>query len=127
MIDPRKQRFLPYLRQLANMIALKDWRIEIREEPPEHREADASIRLIYGRKFAIIAMSESFLNLSPEDQRKSLIHELIHCHVEQMWEFALERMPSDMESSFKRIAEYAVDGLADGFASHLPLLPAIDG
>ena len=40
----RRQRWFPYVRQLADILHLKDWRIEVFEEQPNGQDAVASCR-----------------------------------------------------------------------------------
>lgn len=121
MIDPRKQRFYRYLRGLADALALKDWTLDIVSPDPTNTEADASISLVYGRKLATVKLSEDFLDVGPAGQRHTLVHELIHCHFDAAWGIAVDALSADAASAFRRMAEHAIDGLADGIAPLLPL------
>ena len=38
----RRQRWAPYVRRLADLLRLRDWRIEIYEDPPSGADAIAS-------------------------------------------------------------------------------------
>lgn len=120
MIDPRRQRFAPYLRRLADLLALKDWRAEIIGRPAADH-AIATVDLIYGRKLMQLRLSEDFLAASPEDQRHTVAHELIHCHLEAAWEIAADSLPEEARPGFVRMMEYGIDGLADAIAPLLPL------
>jgi hypothetical protein len=120
--DPRKQAFAPYLRTLADLMGLKDWQFTI-ADGPAGETALASVKPWYGRKGATIWLSESFLNNAPEEQRYVVTHELIHCHTEAGWEIADDAMPDEAKAAFKRMMEYAVDGIATALAAHLPLPP----
>jgi len=121
MTDPRKQRFAPYLRRLADLLALKDWRVEIDDDGPDAPAAVASICWTYGRKLATVYLSAAFLDHDPEEQRHTLAHELIHCQLGPAWDIAVEGLDSGQASAFCRMAEYAIDGLADAIAPLLPL------
>lgn len=119
MTDPRKQAFAPYARCLADLLALKDWLVKVNEEPPSDG-ADATMWLAVKRKRAEVCLSEAFLDMTPEEQRQRIVHELIHCHLEPAWEIAAESLPAEALPGFARMMEYAIDGLADGIAPHLP-------
>lgn len=120
MTDPRRQRFAPYLRRLADLLGLKDWHVRIADEAADAC-ADASIEWTYGRKRARVWLGEHFLDDTPEGQRHTLAHELIHCHFGPAWDIAVEGLADAAASPFRRLAEYAVDGLADAIAPLLPL------
>lgn len=121
MTDPRRQSFTPYLRRLADTLALKDWTVILKDEAPSDPDALASIVTTYGRKRATIRLGDAFLDETPESQRATLVHELIHCHLDSAWEIAYQALPSDVKPVFRRMGEIAVDGLADGVASLFPL------
>jgi hypothetical protein len=118
----RRQRWEPYLRYLADALHLRDWRVDVYEDPPEDPTATASCCPISGRKVAIVRVAESFLTDGPAEQRHTLVHELIHCHFGPPWRM-LEAHGSLPPAALLAM-EYGVDGLADAIAPLLPLPPA---
>jgi hypothetical protein len=122
MKDPRKQRFAGYLRALADLLALRDWHVEIVDAYPNDG-AQASIETLYGRRRAMISLSEEFLADDPAGQRQALAHELIHCHVDTLYRVGHDAVPKDVECALHRLMEHCVDGLADAIAPLLPLPP----
>ena len=118
----RRQRWAPYVRQLADTLRLRDWRIEVYEDAPADSTATASCCPVQGRKFAVIRLGESFLTDPPDDQRHTLTHELLHCHLGPMTRMieAHDGLPPAANLAM----EYCVDGLADAIAPLLPLPPA---
>lgn len=120
MADHRKRAFAPYFRRLADLMALRDWTILVSDDPPS-TDGLASVAPTFGRKLATIRLSEPFLAGTPEEQRHVCVHELIHCHLDPAWEIATDAMPGAVEPAFRRMAEYATDGLAEALARHLPL------
>lgn len=118
--------FEPYLRALADLLALKDWRFVIKDENPADRDAAASTCIWYGRKRATIRFSEEFLRESEENQRHTSAHELIHCHLDTLERLATREVESgDLIRPIRLALELAVDGLADAIAPFLPLPGAI--
>ncbi len=117
----RRQRWAPYVRQLADLMRLKDWRIEVYEES-SYGDSTASCEPIQGRKFAVIRVSESFLTDPSIDQRHTITHELLHCHLGPF--VRLLEANEAMSPAVKLSMEYAVDGLADAIAPLLPAPPA---
>jgi len=100
-------------------MALRDWSIRIGEGPPTDPDADAAIHLVPGRKVARIWLSEETLSAaSVEEQRHTLVHELIHCHFN-----LVDALVAGEE--VRRIVlmclEYGIDGLADAIAPRMPL------
>ena len=45
-----RQKWLPYVRQLADILSLRDWRIEIREDGPFDQDCIATIVLFCFRR-----------------------------------------------------------------------------
>lgn len=121
MTDPRRQRFAEYIRLLADMMGLRDWRIVVSDDGPTSSSASASNWLQYGARFCRISLSDYFLNLAPEEQREDLVHELIHCHLEPMDGLAKEWLEEREYSGFLRLEEYSIDGIATAWAKSLPL------
>lgn len=116
----QRAEFEPYLRLLADRLHLKDWSFVLRDEAPDSADAIAAINCAEGRKYAWCYLSESFLRSSPEDQRHTLIHELLHCHMAGA-DHVAARMITEHFQLYRLHCEYAVDGLADALAPLLPL------
>ncbi|MCL5292552.1 MAG: hypothetical protein M1548_08515 [Actinobacteria bacterium] len=123
-------RFCSYVRQIADLLHLKDWRIRIEVDEAEDFDGFmAVVHPIEGRKRARLILCKEWLELSPEDQRHSIVHELVHCHLAGAGDIVRLDLLKNMSQSsydifyggFKRQIEYAVDGLADAVAPLLPL------
>lgn len=79
-----------YLRTLANTMGLTDWSFTLKDM--EHEDALATITVSFGRQEACIELSPAFYAADPEEQRTTLIHELLHAHhapVDELMENAL--------------------------------------
>ncbi len=127
MAFPRWDRldFQPYFRAIADLLALKDWTIIVKDESPDDGDANATVNITYGRKRAIIRLSENFLKDDESDQRHTAVHELIHCHLDTHGRLA-ENAVADTKP-YRLLLEIAVDGLTDAVAPFLPLPSAILG
>jgi hypothetical protein len=119
----RRQKWAPYVREIADRLALKDWVIDVDDDGPKDQSAHASIWIAHGRKRATIYLSDEFLADSRPEQRQSIAHELIHVHNGPYWD-AVSRATDD-DKNIRMLMEYSVDGLADGVAPLLPLPPKI--
>jgi hypothetical protein len=100
---------------------LRDWTIVLKDEVPSDPEAAATVCITYGRKLATIRVSDDFLISPPETQRHYLVHELVHCHVDAAWMIAVDSLHKNVEPGFRRMAEHAVDSLAEVIAPSVPL------
>lgn len=120
MTDSRRQRFLPYVIYLADLMALKDWVFVIDDTAPD---SDAAARTYFpdGRKFARIHLSDALLDDPPERQRWTIVHELVHCHYAAMWFLVDELLRGAAKLAARNAFEYGVDGTARAWAELLPL------
>jgi len=75
----RRQQWLPYVRLIADKIALKDWTVQISESQPADRGAMASVNPCEGRKWGTIFLADGHFGESREEQRHTIVHELLHC------------------------------------------------
>jgi hypothetical protein len=118
-----------YIRAIADEIALRDWTIDLQREPCDD-DCNAQACLVYGRKLVRLRVSRDFRSYDLERVRHSVVHELVHCHtsatdnmVEHDLTDHLGQQAADIfHAGYRRHAEYAVDGLADALAPHVPLI-----
>lgn len=118
-----------YVRWVDDSLELRDWTLTVVYDPEvEDSDALASIKCIYGRKHANIRLCPEFFSLSGEQQRQTVAHELIHCHLSGLeWQYnnlGGHVAPSVFEivwGGMKDQVEFATDAMADALAKHLPL------
>ena len=126
VIDPRRQRWMPYVRKIADIYGLKDWILEVDNDGPTDRLASASIYCTPGRKYGYIRLSQYFLDENSNDQRLAIVHELTHCHTHMAHSFGTDHLISDeTKATFTTLLEYGIDGIAVAIASFFPL-PSIE-
>jgi len=134
----KKQRkaLRAYVRWMADTLELRDWTITVvYSDAADTVESDrmASVTCTYGRKHATIKLCARFFALSVEDQRQTICHELIHCHLSGL-EWQYNNLGNNLASSvfdivwggLKDQIEFATDAMADALAKHLPL-PDVKG
>lgn len=90
----------------------------------------ASMQCTYGRKAVTIRFGVGFESRDREEQRSTLVHELLHVHfwqvnqtihdVQQRYSKSWLRM---VDAAVTRETEYAVDAIADIVAPFMPLPP----
>jgi hypothetical protein len=118
-----RRRLAPYLRALADRMGLRDWTVCLLDAPPDDPNHGAENDCRYGRKRVNVCVNEAFLGQPPEAQRETIVHELVHAHMAPMHLY-LHRVLDDHEFEAYRLAmEYAVDGIAEALALHMPLPP----
>jgi hypothetical protein len=117
------------MRWIADEIELRDWTITLADEPCDS-DYTAKINCIEGRKHAVIAFNPEFREMDPDDQRQTIIHELVHAHHAICWRMVQSDLiqPLGQETynifadSYRRGMEYCVDAVADALAKHMPLI-----
>jgi hypothetical protein len=119
-----------YIRQLADLLGLRDWEIELLSEPADGKRT-AEVQPTIGRKCATINVCRNWWSLSLEEMRQTIAHELIHLHFAN----CLHVVQIDLANvrligypafevliqTYIRQEEYGVDGLATAIAPLLPL------
>lgn len=135
MTDAQHAAYQTYLRQLADLLGLKDWEIVLKREPDANEDAAASITCTYGQKHAFVWVGPAFFSEFDVDyRRRTLIHELIHCHLNPIQEVVgnlAGRIGGDaydvVRGCHHDAIEYATDGIARAIAPLLPLPPEAEG
>lgn len=121
-----------YLLDTAKLLRLPEWTIVVNDDEPTN-DVTASTRSRVGTKFAGMWFSDRFLD--PDDpslndwmRTQVLIHELLHLHFEEAWEFIDELLENEFvrqseniaSNVFKNKMEVGVDQLAWALAEFLP-------
>ncbi len=119
-----------YLRVLADGFGLRDWSFCMMPTPAPS-DAGAAIRILYGRRFGDIQVGAEFNTFPPEVQRHYLLHELAHCHLDQVevpvrqgqavWRILGDSAGDVLRCQVHLAIEQAVDAIAEAIADHYPL------
>jgi hypothetical protein len=109
-----------YVRELADLLRLKDWSFILKEENPTDPEAWASIVCVQGRKLGVLRLSEDVIRQDPEELRRSVVHELLHCHLAAA-DYVADLLPQGERAAYRNQREYGTDALSDAIAPLLPL------
>ena len=123
-----------YVRELADVMGLRDWTITVAGDAPDgdphdaESEIGADCTVTYGRKSAIIRLADGWESWEATDVRYVVVHELVHCHtIPMQWavnNIAAHVTPAMFDmltSAHTDFHELAVDGIATAWAAMLPL------
>lgn len=131
MTAARQARWQAYLRSLADLLGLRDWRVELEDEPCDSQTAAACVRCIYGQKHAYVRLGRGFDDESPGLQRHYLVHECLHLHLRLLDDVMVNvgnRLAPDtysaLRDTFDDAEEVAIDGIGWAVSQFLPLPPA---
>ena len=119
--DIRRLRFLSYFRRLADMYGLKDWTIEMGNEEPTDKGAEASAFFPAGQKLVWMRLSQYFIDASPQQQRLAVVHELTHCHLYMRYGFAHSHIQENLRDTHTTLEEYSIDAISRAIVHHFPL------
>lgn len=118
-----------YVQQLAGLLNLGQWRITISPQAPDD-DALASCRVTSGQQLAAIRISPALIKADPEEQRDTILHELLHVHLWPLGEAVEHAFPAlgtaaagVLEAAHDLAAERATDAIAVAIAPFFPLPP----
>jgi len=121
VIDPRRQAWLPYIRQIADLYGLKDWLFDVDNDSPTDKNANASVFIPLGRRYCWIRLAQEFLDETPEEQRLCIVHELTHCHINMLYGMSKDFMGEDKRGILTTLMELGVDSISVAIAKFFPL------
>lgn len=117
-----------YIRQLADMMGLKDWSFELVYYPPLDGKNEAAIECRHGQKHVKLMFDQDLPAWDPEKIRSVVVHELVHPHFHAAWASIEEDLAKVLGAAhqpffaaFDRNMEYGIDAVAQSWAEWLPL------
>jgi hypothetical protein len=128
IFDGDRDRIEPYLRELADLMGLKDWGIRLMDGTPESDDAFAEVQSYPMLRRADIRVINEWADAEPEVFRHYMAHELIHAHFEPLEQplrylsNTIGRVVFDVTyATYCDAEETAVDSIAVAWAKTLPL------
>jgi hypothetical protein len=124
------EEFMEWVRTCANTLGLSDWEIEVRRESlPDDTLGRCFVPR--ARQSARILIGDTFAEASREEQRATIVHELLHCHFAPLVEIVEESLPMllgkpayhSFETAHDLALERCLEAQAVAFANLLPLPP----
>jgi hypothetical protein len=118
-----------YVRVLANRLSLKDW-VLICNRVPCDPGSYAEVMTTYGKQEAVISFRRDFRKLPAEQVRESVVHELLHCHLQSVDHYLTKVLPDMVPRRASRAVrweihqrnEEAVNDIARSIAAAFPLI-----
>lgn len=115
----QRAAFGRYIVDLKLQMWLGVWRIDIEWADDPGEDAIASIRPVYGQKRATLRICRDFFSMEPWEQRRSLVHELLHCYAADVQELG-EQLRTNLGDpaheawlpGWRLAVEHMVDGLS---------------
>lgn len=118
------EKFGQYALEIAAKMALRDWEVML-SAACAPSDALASVKCTDGRKRITICLARDFFELSREEQRLAIVHELVHAHFAAMHNPLCDTLPKNALKFYVSAMEYGVDAVASLVASSMPLPPKL--
>jgi hypothetical protein len=117
-----------WLRDAADRLGLRDWVVEVSDDPCEEGSY-ATVTCTSGARHATVKLAADFHDEPLPLQRQVLVHELLHCHLDALSSIVTEDLDGQVapavlgvvSSSFERQLEFATDAIAVAIAPSFPL------
>lgn len=127
MTNEQRAGLAAYIRRLADLMELRDWRFKLGDHPAAE-DCGAHIEVVAGRRFATVTVPFAWPGFDPTEQRHYACHELLHAHLAPV-EFAVQSLQTNLGDHVfgvfaelhKTAIEHAIDAIADALAPYLPL------
>jgi hypothetical protein len=117
-----------YVRELADLVGLRDWTIVMKHGEPANDTSGADINVRYGQKVADIRFRTGWETMPADDLRWLVTHELVHCHLWRLDQRLCDVKPVMGDTAYtlyqfavQEELEHTVDGIARTWARTLPL------
>lgn len=112
-----------YVRAIADHIGLRDWLLVLKHDVPAEETSLASVIAVEGRRFGAVRVCKEFRELTADEQRQVILHELLHCHLAEAHWYLGNVLPPLLGTAAAPIVEghrlkieYAVDAVAQEWA-----------
>lgn len=133
MID--RPEYREWCRVIANTLGLTDWSFTIDYDPSLPEDVYARVKPAHARQAATVMVGDEFLASSPEEQRVTIVHEFLHCHLAASDEVVTGALPDLLgtptfqafQTAYDLSIERAIESIAVAFARLLPLPPEPEG
>lgn len=79
MTDDQHAAYMAYLRAIADLLGLRDWQIVL-ERGSAEEGARARVFIHRTKDEAMVQFSEMWWSFDREQQRQTIVHELLHAH-----------------------------------------------
>jgi hypothetical protein len=124
-----------YMRDVADRMGLRDWRLELEHDEPEQAHGGqrtiAVVTKEYGRRIAYVSVRGRIRDEPPAVVRHVVTHELAHLPLEPLLQLLEESVgPAigthawlQLETAHRLLLEEAVDHLAETISAHMPEFP----
>ncbi len=77
-----REQVIEYIYLLREEMGLSDWAFSVKEDA--ELDSHAQVSIPYAQRAAVIHITPEFYSNEPQMQKMILVHEMVHCHIDQM-------------------------------------------
>jgi hypothetical protein len=118
---------LAYIRRMGDALLLRDWDLMLSRDRASCNN-HASISLHEAKNQGTISLGQDWESRTPEQQRQTITHELLHCHTARLCRTMTRLAEKDkrdlieyVDASFDNEEEIVIDALSRVLAPFMPL------
>lgn len=124
---PTPASLVTYIGQVKSLLGLSDWRVDVDPEPCS-QQYDAYVTVVPGHKWAIIELGPTFADKPADEQRHTIVHELLHLHFDEVRGVLKRNLPDDpmhrvIMNEHLNFIEHGVEAVASAVHVLLPEVP----
>lgn len=123
----KKETTVEYTRKIAISMGLGGWVIEETADPASEG-CLAEIEATYGQRHAKLSLCKDWDSLPKEEQRNTIVHELVHVHLASLTQLSYDIVEGLNEgalttarAALSLAEEYVVDAIAEAWSPYMPL------
>lgn len=129
----RREALVAYVEQLMAVLKLSEWHVTI-DLASDSGDAYAQVHLVIAQQNATLELSPSFLDFDPVCQRDTLVHELLHLHLNPIADLSSQLLGDALDGPLVAMHErgvlHDIEGRVDVLACAVGALldpPDFDG
>lgn len=127
MTSKQEKSLVRYISDIGKEYGLTGWEIALSHDADDHNAAQ--VACVYGRRIALLALSPDFATFPPEEQRRVILHELTHVHLDQVTTLVHDALPGLLGqpafdafiAGYRQAMEHSTDAIAAAIADKFPL------
>lgn len=118
-------------------LKIADWRIDLKDDPPDNPEAAACMNTRTGQFVAALWLGDKWFSSEYDDawRTQTLLHELVHIHFEDAWDYVDTLCEAELGNQasnlakwvFKMKMEKPLDQIAYSLAEIVPVFKLPSG
>jgi hypothetical protein len=129
--EQRRKAVTQHLQTLLPLMKLQDWTVKVMWDKlsDEFDDAYATNQPLGDSRHCEVRFSRKFLELDDYEMTQVIVHELLHCHMFAVEDFAndvvgqltTKKTSAVFNTGFTKLIETSIDGIADSITQMVPM------